>query len=85
VIVTGRLSQRSYEKDGETRTVLEIDASSVGFDLSRWPVMAVRPARPVDAVDSGAEAASDPWTTSGADPMTGDLVESVPEQPSVAA
>jgi len=85
VIVTGRLSQRSYEKDGEKRTVLEIDATSIGFDLSRCPVMAMRPARQVEAVEAvdagGDEAAADAWTTSDADPLVG----SVPEQSPAAA
>ena len=82
VVVTGRLSQRSYEKDGEKRTVLEIDATSIGFDLSRYPVMAVRPARQVEAVDAGGDdAAADAWTTSEADPLVG----SVPEQSPAAA
>ena len=85
LIVTGRLSQRSYEKDGEKRTVLEIDASSIGFDLSRYPVMTVRPARPVEP--AAVEAATDDdhiWESADADPMTGELVAAVPES-SVAA
>lgn len=34
VVVKGRLSVRSYEKDGVTRTAVEVEASSVGHDLS---------------------------------------------------
>jgi single-strand DNA-binding protein len=30
VIVTGRLKQRSFEKDGEKRTVIELDADEIG-------------------------------------------------------
>src|SRR3954470_5179160 len=40
VIVTGRLSIRSYKTEqGEARVSLEIDASSVGMDLTRGPVV----------------------------------------------
>jgi single-strand DNA-binding protein len=35
VVVKGRLSVRSYEKDGMPRTEVDVDASSVGHDLSR--------------------------------------------------
>lgn len=33
VIVSGRLKQRSYEKDGQTRTVIELDVDDVGPTL----------------------------------------------------
>lgn len=35
VIVTGRLSSRSYDKDGQRRWVYEVDATAVGPNLSR--------------------------------------------------
>jgi single-strand DNA-binding protein len=35
VVVKGRLTVRPYEKDGITRTEVDVDASSVGHDLSR--------------------------------------------------
>jgi single stranded DNA-binding protein len=35
VVVKGRLSVRPYEKDGIPRTEVDVDASSVGHDLSR--------------------------------------------------
>jgi single-strand DNA-binding protein len=35
VVVKGRLSVRDYEKDGTTRTAVEVDASSIGHDMSR--------------------------------------------------
>lgn len=35
VIVHGRLRERSYEVDGQRRTTLDIDAVTVGHDLSR--------------------------------------------------
>ncbi len=33
VIVSGRLKQRSYEKDGQTRTVVEMEADEIGPSL----------------------------------------------------
>jgi single-strand DNA-binding protein len=88
VVVTGRLSQRSYEKDGQQRISLEIDASSIGFDLSRCPVVAARPPRPVEAADAASApvvddaAGVEAWETADADPVTGELI---PEQSTVAA
>jgi single-strand DNA-binding protein len=39
VIVTGRLRQRSYEtREGEQRTVFEIEASDVGISVQRATV-----------------------------------------------
>jgi single-strand DNA-binding protein len=35
VIVTGRLSTRTYEKDGQKRSVCEMEAYAVGPDLAR--------------------------------------------------
>jgi single-strand DNA-binding protein len=35
VVVKGRLTVRPYDKDGVPRTAVEVDASSVGHDLSR--------------------------------------------------
>lgn len=43
VIVTGRLTTKTWlTPEGEERSTLEIDASSVGFDLSRGPVIQQR-------------------------------------------
>ncbi len=66
VVVKGRLSVRSYEKDGATRIVVEVDANSVGHDLSRGVAQfqRVRPqtgmtasefaaARPEEAAEAG--------------------------------
>lgn len=50
VIAQGRLIYRSYEdKQGNRRSVHELDAIAVGPDLSRWPVDVRRPPKPVDA------------------------------------
>jgi single-strand DNA-binding protein len=57
VIVQGRLTQRSYEKDGQTRTVVEMTADEVGVALSRATAKVNRTSR-----GSASEpAAADPW------------------------
>ncbi len=33
MVATGRLSQRSYEKDGEKRTVIEMEVDEIGPSL----------------------------------------------------
>jgi single-strand DNA-binding protein len=35
VVVSGRLSTREYEKDGQKRSSFELEASALGHDLSR--------------------------------------------------
>lgn len=60
VVVTGRLTTRGWTTDrGEQRSSLEIDASSVGVDLSRAPVTVLRQApaatAPEPALDPPAE------------------------------
>lgn len=77
VIVTGRLTYRTYEdKEGNKRSVHEIDAASVGPDLSRWQVDIRRPARVT--ADSGG--ASDPYPAD-VDPLTGEIAEPVATAP----
>jgi single-strand DNA-binding protein len=53
VTVTGRVKQRSYEKDGQTRTVVECDAESVAPHGSR------QAAQRQQSAPQG-----DPWATS---------------------
>ena len=73
VIVHGRLNQRSYDRDGVEVTVLEIDAVTVGHDLTRGiasfskTVGTARPdSRPQDP-PSVATTAPDPWAASATD------------------
>ncbi|AEV86690.1 single-stranded DNA-binding protein [Actinoplanes sp. SE50] len=70
VIVQGRLKQRSYEKDGEKRTVVELDVDEIGPSL-RYATVKVQKAqrsggdgglRPQQAPRGG----GDPWATQGA-------------------
>jgi single-strand DNA-binding protein len=42
VIVTGRLTMRTLDRNDRRRTVIEIDASSVGPDLNRVEAVPVR-------------------------------------------
>jgi single-strand DNA-binding protein len=78
VIVSGNLSTRSWKgKEGEDRNSLEIDATSLGMDLSRGPVIQKRLERaPAPAGDAATE---DPWVSQPveADPMSGEVI---PEQ-----
>ena len=72
VVVTGRLQAKSWKtKEGEPRSGLEIEAMSVGLDLSRGPVTQQRTAPQVQRVSAG-EPVDDPWATPGVvDPTTG--------------
>jgi single-strand DNA-binding protein len=64
VIVTGRLKQRSFEtKEGDKRTVIELDAEEIGPSL-RWASATVNKA--TRRTDNGAPAAAstdDSWST----------------------
>ena len=75
VIVTGRLVQRSYEKDGQKRTVVELQVDEVAPSLRYATAKVTRSAKsgqqgPYDAarpanqqVNSGTN--DDPWGTQG--------------------
>jgi len=45
VVVTGRLSTRTYEKDGQTRSTCELEAVAIGPDLARGTAVFRRSAR----------------------------------------
>jgi single-strand DNA-binding protein len=61
VIVTGRLKQRSYEtKEGEKRTVYEIEADEVGPSLRNASAKVNKAAR-APAQQAKTEQAGDPW------------------------
>jgi single-strand DNA-binding protein len=68
VIVTGRLKQRSYEtKEGEKRTVVELDVDEVGPSLRFATAKVNRAARTSGSGQASAPGA-DPW---GSPPPTG--------------
>ena len=76
VVVQGRLKVRSYEKDGVTRTSLEMDVDHVGPSLQFATAKVTRAARGQGAGQSpGLQAArpaakpvNDPWAAPSADP-----------------
>jgi single-strand DNA-binding protein len=68
VIVTGRLRQRAYEtRDGEKRTVIELDVDEVGPSL-RYATAKVQ--RLERANPGAAITAEDPWVTAATSPLT---------------
>lgn len=63
VIVTGRLKQRSYEtKEGEKRTVFEVEVDDVGPSLRNATAKVNKTGRS-NAGDSQRGAADDPWAS----------------------
>lgn len=66
VIVTGRLRQRSFEtKEGDKRTVVELDVDEIGPSL-RWASATVnKPTRtgPTTTAATSTQSPSDPWDT----------------------
>lgn len=64
VIVTGRLKSRSFDtKDGEKRTVMELEVEEVGPSLRYATANVVKAQRGERAQSSAPE--SDPWATDG--------------------
>ena len=53
VVVTGRLSTRTYEKDGQVRSVCELEASALGPDLARGTAVFRRTPRGTGASEPG--------------------------------
>ena len=62
-IVTGRLKQRSYEtKEGEKRTVYEIEVDEVGPSLRNASAKVTKVTRSKPAADGGQrQGEADPW------------------------
>lgn len=56
VVVTGRLSTRTWEKDGQVRSSCELEAVAVGPDLARGTAVFRRSPRAVTAGPSGDDA-----------------------------
>lgn len=71
VIVQGRLRQRSYEtKEGEKRTVYEVEADDVGPSLRNATAKVTKTSRSGGAGGGGGAAsgtADDPWATGSVD------------------
>jgi single-strand DNA-binding protein len=63
VVVTGRLKQRSYEtKEGQKRTVYEIEVDEVGPSLRNATAKVIKAERSQPAAPG---AGSDPWASGG--------------------
>lgn len=79
VIVDGRLTQRTWTDDqGQARTNLELDASSVGLDLMFNRATSHRTSAPPPPADRG----SDELVSSGqVDPATGEALMVSPARP----
>lgn len=73
VIVQGRLKQRSYEKDGQKRTVYEVEVDEVGPSLKNATAKVNRTSRQGGQnSDQGANMPADPWASGGfQQPATG--------------
>lgn len=61
VIVQGRLRQRSFEKDGEKRTVIELEVDEIGPSLRYATAKVNKVARGAAGSSTGASAGRDPW------------------------
>lgn len=62
VIVTGRLKQRSFEtKEGEKRTVVELDVDEIGLSLRYATATVNKVDRSGGGSGGGAKTADDPW------------------------
>jgi single-strand DNA-binding protein len=62
VIVTGRLKQRSYEtKEGEKRSVVELDVDDVGPVLRNATAKVTRATRGDSGYNGGGAPMDDPW------------------------
>jgi len=67
VIVTGRLKQRSWEtKEGEKRTVFEVDVDDVGPSLKNASAKVNKTERSRNDGAAKPAAAEDPWASKGA-------------------
>jgi single-strand DNA-binding protein len=94
VVVTGRLKQRSYEtREGEKRTVFELDVDEVGASLRYATAKVTKTQRSggFGNVQQPATGGSDPWATSpapnqggqaaAADPWSGGQAATPPAVP----
>lgn len=69
VIAVGSMAQRSYEtREGENRTVTEVQVTEVGASVKRRPVKIDRAQRS----QSSGPPSDDPWASAGQDPFVED-------------
>ncbi|MFG3051812.1 single-stranded DNA-binding protein [Kitasatospora sp. NPDC048239] len=63
VIVQGRLQQRSYEKDGQKRTVFEVEVDEVGPSLRSATAKVTRAQRANNSGGQQRQQNNDPWSS----------------------
>ena len=61
VIAQGRLKQRSYEKDGQQRTVIELEVEEIGPSLQWATASVTRSSKGSGGGGRAAAASNDPW------------------------
>ncbi len=77
VIVSGWLRQRSYEKDGQKRTVIELEVDEIGPSLKYASAKVQKMQRSSSSGGGGGQQQSggfggdDPWSTGGSKPAGG--------------
>ncbi|MFK5691304.1 single-stranded DNA-binding protein [Ornithinimicrobium sp. LYQ92] len=85
VVATGTLVSRSWEKDGENRTVMEMQVDEIGPSL-RYATAQVtkaqrndqRPAQPAQAGWGGQTQQGDPWAGGGSGPASSNPADDSP-------
>lgn len=84
VIVTGRLKSRSYDKDGEKRTVMELEVDEIGPSLRYATAKVAKAQRGAGGGGSSnpssrpSTQAADPWATPAPSGFGGDSSEPPP-------
>ena len=88
VILSGRLKQRSYEtKEGEKRTVFEVEVDEVGPSLRNATAKVTKTTRQGGAAGGGFPTSSndafndDPWAAASTSPASGGWATTTNEQP----
>ncbi|HEX7404806.1 MAG TPA: single-stranded DNA-binding protein [Candidatus Nanopelagicaceae bacterium] len=87
VILSGRLKQRSYEtKEGEKRTVFEVEVDEVGPSLRNATAKVTKTTRAGAAGSGGFSAPSesfndDPWAAASTSPASGGWATTTNDQP----
>jgi single-strand DNA-binding protein len=86
VILSGRLKQRSYEtKEGEKRTVFEVEVDEVGPSLRNATAKVTRTQRAGGSGGAAAPAADsfndDPWAAASTSPAGGGWGTSTTDEP----
>jgi len=66
VIVTGRLRQRSFEKDGQKRSVIELEVDEIGPSLRFATAKVAKAERGSSRPQSSGAPDGDPWPTAAA-------------------